>query len=611
MLKGVYGSIGRVDAHALAQAGLLLQHRGSHEHLISPCDGIRLGLRSSQPSAPVGALAPPLVFAGRITNRAELAGLLGRSGADDSEASDRQLLWDLYAKLGTRAFERINGSFAIALADVESRALILAADRWAAQPLHFARVQGGWMFASEYKALVSAVDSQVDPGVADYLEAAKYLPLHRTLMTQVHAVGPGEYARIDEAGFAVEAYAPLQLEIDPTTTEERCAAELREHILSAARRLTEGYDPVGVALSGGLDSALTLGAIRKIAPDKRIYTYTASFDRSDPALRKAAEAARYFGTLHREIILAPEDLPDLLPEMVWRMEDPVAREEMLVYHALSQRAASEVPIVFYGHMADILFAGMPRHLLIKAAGDYPFSRAAITEFYDFTQTGMQPSSMLGKLLVAAYFHGKHASPPRALRTAKTGQSKHLQLAHEEPLNAALLSSIAQPSEIGGIERLHAWAGVELASIFHDREVSRCAFRIPGKFKIRGRRRKHILRVAAAGILPDVFAERPKDLIRIGRDAALRRSVEYMADELLSPAAVRSRGIFDPKDVAELRQRAATQPSTDTDFYHLWTLILVELWCRTFADGAAQRYRFGSVPAQRDACHASEGLRRAQ
>lgn len=306
-------------------------------------------------------------------------------------------------------------------------------------------------------------------------------------------------------------------------------------------------------------------------------------------LAQAREAADHFGTHHREIVIAPEELPDLLPELLWCMEDPVAREEMIVYHVLAQRAAREVPIVLYGHMADMLFGGMPRHLLIKMAADWRVVRGSMLEFYDFTQSGKRPRSIVGRLLVAAYLRGNRVQTPSPLGEFEMAPGKHASADGPEALNEMLLRSLAYPSEIGAIERIHAWAGVEFASLFHDRDVANCAFSIPSDMKIRGQVRKHVLREAARNLLPAAFARRPKDLIRIRRDAPLLPVLAQLKDELLSSSCVRARGLFNPEYVDELFSRASKPGCTDTVFYHLWTLLLIELWCRAFGDTGARAH----------------------
>lgn len=588
-MSGVFGCLGSVSEQTFDQMRANLLHRGAAECSVTRAGGIRLACRTNEFVASASEI--PLVYSGRIVNRAELAGLLGSAVPPATHAADRQLLWNLYCQFGTRGFERINGTFAIAIADAESQSLLLTVDRWAVQPLYFVRAHGKWLFASECKALFAAMSAQseLDPSVAEYVSATKYLPVQRTLDANIRAVGPGQWVRIHAGAAEVGSYSPFRLETIDDAAEERCARELRECILTAAKRLIEPHERVGIALSGGLDSVLTVGAVRHVAPRIPIYTYTAAFDSRDPVFTKARKAAEYFSTVHREIVIDAGDLARLLPEMMWRMEDPVAREEMLVYHMVSQRAATEVPVVLYGHMADMLFGGMPRHMLIKLASDLRLARRPLMQFYDYTQSGKPPTGLIARLLVTAYSRGRRVRPPRPLSCKHSLQAKSIAFEAKEPFNAALLSGLAYPSEISAIERLHAWSNVELGSIFHDRDVAACAFRIPGHMKIRGRSRKHILRVAAQGILPAEFAERSKDLIRIKRDDRLRSVVQQLSDQLLSADALHRRALFDPEDVRALCRLVDRKRCPYQAFYHLWTLLLIEIWCRTFLDDAWQPY----------------------
>jgi len=529
------------------------------------------------------------VYAGWITNLPTLAIAAGRRCDDTSEATVRQVLWALYRRFGVQAFERINGTFAIALADGESESLLLVVDRWAARPLCFTKLDGGWLFASEAKALFAAMREppHLDLAVLAHVAATKYLPLHGTLAKEVQTVGPGEYVRIHLGASQAGSYSPLRLRIDRGASESACVTRLNGHILEAARRLTESQDRIGIGLSGGLDSVLTLGAVRAVAPKTEIFTYTAAFHSSDPVLARAREAAQYFSTHHREIVIAPQTLPGLLSELLWRMEDPIAREEMVVYHMIAQRAAQEVPIVLYGHMADMLFGGMPRHMLIKMARDWRIVRGSILELYDFTQSGNAPRSFLGRLLMAAYLRGHRVDPPRPLGKFDITPGTPAKADGVEALNEVLLHGLEHPSEIGAIERIHAWAGVEFGSIFHDNDVANFAFSIPSEMKIRGQTRKHVLRAAAREFLPDAFARRPKDLIRIRRDESLLPVLVQLRDDLLSSSRVRARGLFDAEYVEALFDRVAKPGCSDAAFYHLWTLLLIELWCRSLDDTQAR------------------------
>jgi asparagine synthase (glutamine-hydrolysing) len=235
-------------------------------------------------------------------------------------------------------------------------------------------------------------------------------------------------------------------------------------------------------------------------------------------------------------------------------------------------------------LSDVLFAGMPRHLLVKAAGDLPWLSKPIADFYDYTQTGKAPATLLGRFLVGAYYRGRQTPPAKVLGASAAAGGKGLALAEIEPLNVTLLESVKYPTEVAAMERLHSRFGLEYGSIFHDLDVARYAFRVPDRLKIRGRTRKYILRRAAAKILPSHLAARPKGLIRMARDQRLLQAVDVMMDELLAPDAVAWRGMFDSGDVERLRRRPANGTYADDQFYHLWTMLLTEIWARTFIDG---------------------------
>lgn len=585
-MEGVFGAVGRFTRDDMKNLGAKLQHRGNHEALWSPATGVLLGLRADQ-CANVNPSRPrvPIVLAGSILNSPELALLVDPSGDLGKSYSDAELVWELYRTFGYEAFGRINGQFALGLLDPESNNLVLAVDNWASRPLYFAECERGFAFATEYAPLLALEDVPVRPNLAaiQILQSTKYLPLTGGLLSDIYPVGPGTCVRFINNSWSVERYSPLKLHVSGDRSTGEYAAELHDIILAATERLVAGQNTIGIALSAGLDSTLTVGAVRKVAPDTVIHTFTAAFRTDDPALKMAARTAEYFGTLHHEIIISPKDLSRLLFELVPLIEDPVGREEMVVYMALTREASKYVSKVLYGHLADILFAGMPRHLLVWAASEFKLFRQAIVDFYEYTQNGKTPESVLGKTLVRLYYHRGPTTPVKVAGLVTAEKAKELKLSSEEALNNVLLTSLAYPSEIGAIERLHARCGLDYGSIFHDLEVAKCAFRIPGRKKIRGRSRKYILRKAAEGILPGWATDRPKDLIRITRDAGMWAVMDALAEELLSPDAVARRGIFRQEEIDRLLVRPASGTCPDDQFYHIWTLLLTEIWARAFID----------------------------
>ena len=342
---GIWGAADRCDLEKVAGR---LCHRGGDPLGWGPGAHVEFVWRrdAGAPVVPVASRAP-LIFTGAILNRDELAQRVGRRGNDRVLRDDAELLWNLYRMDGSAAFARINGQFAVALYDGGRDEIVLATDRWAAQPLYFVRVTHCWAFATEYRALLGLLqlEAQVDTQSLAFLREAKYLPLHRGLLANVYPVAPGEVVRLSRKECERQAYTPLA----PAVTDGSApAGGLRMAMIAAARSATEQYERIGVALDSGPDSMVTLGLVRKVAPDASLHTYTVAFHADDPERRRADDAARYFRTLHTDILLAPHDLPALLSRFVWAMEDPCSRTDMLAHYLMAREAGAEVPILLCG-----------------------------------------------------------------------------------------------------------------------------------------------------------------------------------------------------------------------------------------------------------------------
>jgi asparagine synthase (glutamine-hydrolysing) len=589
MSGAIFGVSGTFTANDMRAMDDRLRHRGELGGYAAVGPEILLGWRADSTRAPPHPLdsvpldSVPLVCACSNLNRAELLFSLERTG--DEPITDAELLWELYRMHGPEAFEKIHGQFAVALLDPSSGELILAVDAWAARPLAFADCDRGYAFATDCKALLALPDVEPDVNrrAVAHLQASKYLPVGEGLFTHIHPLSPGTWVRLGRDGARAARYAPVRLHVARDRPKARHADDLRETLLAACSRMVRGLDSIAVALSGGLDSTFTVGAIRAVAPRLPIQTFTVSFQENDPTLRLAAETAEHFKTFHEQIIVPVDDLPQWLPELVWTMEEPVGREEMLVYLVLVKAAAARgLPFVAHGHLSDMLFAGMPRHVVVRAAARTPALRKPLLDLYNYSQSGAGPETLLGAALVRACYRGKRTAPPRVFGVDELGAFERLNLASREPLNALLLESLRHPTEIGALERLHARHGLAYGSIFHDLDVANCAFTIPDDLKIRGTTRKHILRRACSGILPPALASRPKDLIRIPRNDRLKSVLRGMARDLLNEDGIARRGMFDPEEIARILGAGDSFP--DDRFYHVWTLLLTELWMLMFADG---------------------------
>lgn len=566
--------------------GARLAHRGGQHQLWSNAERVHLGtLGVRLPRADM-----PLAFAGFLENRVELLGLCGLAFAG-TELHDAELFFALYRRFGIAGIAKIRGQFAAALWDVERRRLLLFCDPIGVRPLYVTYAPGRIAFASEYKALLalSDVPAHADHDALQHLQWTKQLYGAGSMLKGIRPLKPGYCVELGGLEPIEHCYRPLALHVE-RAPEAHYAELLASALLQAARRQTEGLDNVGLALSAGLDSLVTLGAIRKVAPATHIHTFTVGHSPEDPDLAFARTLAREFGTTHHEIVLNPDALPALLPQVVWHMEDPIGREEMVSWYLVALSAAKhEVSRLFCGNLSDLLFGGMPRFLVVQMAARLPRLSPSLEEFYNCTQNGAPPQSLLGRCFARLYYRNTPLAAPSVIGAVNGREYTRFRSRSAEPLNEILIAGLqGEPNPNATCERLYAAAGLTYTSPFYDLDVIDAAFRIPGTFKIRGRQQKYILRQAARAFVPARLLNRPKGLLRLTRDVRLSAVLHAMAERYLSDARVRARGLFDP---AEVRRTCALPTSglyAEDQLYRLWTLLLTEIWCVTFVDHRGAR-----------------------
>ena len=581
-MGAIYGVVGESDATELTDIGARLRHRGSEVREWSPGAGCRLGERSAH--APARDVPPSIAFDGYIDNVEEVTQLVGGGDLDATAADPRRLLAALFSKLGPVGARHLEGHFAIAFWDDDAGRLVLIRDRYGASPLYSVRSRGRLLFASEYKALLAIPDMPAEPNrvAMRHLQCTRYPMLDQTLLAGVHPVARSAWTTLEPEAESVRRYWTPRTAVARRSDAEHVAA-LRRALLEATRRQVARFDPIGVQLSGGLDSAMVLGGIREVAPECAVHTFTAGYGADDPEIEAAGRLARHFETVHHPLVLEPERIPELLPATVWHMEDVYGREEMVQLYVLTREAARHVEMLLAGYAADMLLGGMPRHRLAHLAMRWPWSRGPLADFYRTTQTGLRPRSLAGRALVRLHYRGKHVDPPRVLGTAYEPESDPLRREGDQPLGTFLAHGVHEDLGWEAIQGCHAAWGIDFNAPFMSPRFAECAFTIPDHLKIRGRTQKAVLRRVGAGLLPAEVLQRGKTFQRLRHDERFSAVLERLADEFLNPASLRDRGLFDPGEVDALRRRRSAAPYPTEQAYRLWTLIESELWCRLFVD----------------------------
>ena len=586
-IYGVIGDVNRAELEAMAER---LAHRGTLGAHWSPAPGVWLGMQSRE----LDGLATdgPLLFDGALDNRWALA--TRRSArtlrADLGPDGDLQLLTSVLENEGPDALALLAGPFAVAWWRDRERTLLLARDRIGYGPLHFTVDRAGrFLFASEYKALLAFDTVAVRPNrdAIQVLQSSKWTKPGETCLAGIHPVAPGTMLEVDAGRLTMRRYWHIPVAVKHAD-EERHAAQLREVFLDTLHWQTRPYARVGVSMSGGLDSAVVAAGTRHVIGGKPLHTFTAGYGPDDREIVNAAGVAETLGTQHHEIVLRPQDLPALLPEMVWHLEEPIGREDIAYLYVAARQAARHVDVILAGFGFDGLFAGLPRHRLVDLANKVPLARGPLEEFYDFTFRSVEPTTPAGRALKYAYFHGTDYPAPRVLDARPLRPFTGFPRATAQPLTVFLRRNLLLNPYQVAIEHLYSAVGVRMNAQHTNPAFIAAALSIPDRLKIRGMTQKYILRKACAGLLPPRTLAVGKSFNRMKHDLELCDVLDSMADDLLAPAAVAARGLFDPRYVAGLRKRPPGRPYGRERIYRLWSLLLTELWSRLYLDrrGAA-------------------------
>jgi asparagine synthase (glutamine-hydrolysing) len=407
----------------------------------------------------------------------------------------------------------------------------------------------------------------------------------------VHPVLPGSIFVFDRNGnhLRQEHLPKLRLSIR-YFSEEEASQKVREALYSAIRCRVNDQRNIGVALSGGIDSIGLVSTLRHLYPEAEIHTFTTGDSEND--LINASETAQKMNTMHHEILIHPDFLKDSLADLVWCLEEPCGRTETLLLREVGRVASKFVQVMFASAGPDSLFGGMPRYKLLWLMKKAPILKRPLGEFYDLTQVGIKPKSLLGRALDTLYFRGKLPNAPKVIGASYFAKPSEFGQINQEFINTNLVKRFQYGicSGMHKYEKNFAAFGMSYRSPFFDRNLIQVAYSIPDSLKIRNGRDKYILRRALKSIVPDELLNVPKSLQRMKYDVDFSNTLDEISDKFLSRENVIRRGFFDYSDIERLRKRKTDKPYSGEGAMRLWTALLTETWAQEFLDkrGAGPR-----------------------
>lgn len=581
----------------LEEMGAALRHRGPDGHavFVEPdaqigCERLRivdLHERADQPfKSPDGLVW--LEANGEIYNapafRAKYRDYPYRSH------SDVETILPLYLEHGPAAVEQLDGMFGLAVWDNRTRTLLLARDRAGEKPLFYARVKGEVVFASELQCLLRHPDvsRELDPvAMNDYL-ALGYVSEPRTPFAAIRRVPAGTYMLFTERGeetvryWDPSSFSPLQISAADAVLETQRLIE------RAVEKQVMADVPVGVFISGGLDSSILATLASKTIGVDKVHTFSAQFaEESYDESGDAAVLARQMRTRHVPVRTDEQTLLDALRNVTKRVAEPLADAAILPTFLLARAAREHVKVVLSGEGADELFGGYPTYLGHKVAPRYDalprFVRAAVRKFA-FALPSSGKKVTLEYLLKRFVTDAERPWVERHLRWFGIGLGELPAIeAGGSPLVGAMLldyRSYLRDNLLVKVDRATMLSSVEARAPYLDRDVTRFALSLPEELRVRGLTTKWVLKKAAEKWVPRDVIYRRKRGLSVPTATWINRGLRAEVDRLLEPSRLRKHGIVnEPQVTALLAEHRAERANHGKS---LWAVVMLEYWLENWA-----------------------------
>ncbi len=517
-----------------------------------------------------------VVFNGCIYNHRALRRELEAAGYRFFSTSDTEVLLKAYHHWGEGFVDHLIGMFALCIVERDSGRAVFARDRLGVKPLYLSEMPGGVRFASTLPALVAGgqVDTTVDPvALHHYLTFHAVVPGERTLLSGVKRLPPATILTVEPDGTRHQRrYWELRCEPDDSRAgwdgadwEDAVMAGLQE----AVRRRLESDVPVGVLLSGGLDSSLIVALLSE-AGQKDLSTFSIGFetigDEEGDEFRWSDVIAEQFGTDHHRIFVPTGEVLDALPAVVEAMNEPMVSHDVVAFFLLSREVARSIKVVQSGQGADEVFAGYHWYQPLfedRTLGVDRYSSVFCDRTHAEIAAVLSPDHQL-PADVSRQFIREHFE--RA--GAATAVDRALRLDTEVML-------VEDP--VKRVDNMTMAWGLEARVPFLDHELVELAGACPAALKV-AQGGKGILKEVSRRVLPTEVIDRPKGYFPVPPLIHLEGPyVDLLRDALHSPAA-RHRGLFDEGHVEHL----LSQPNelTTLRYNKLWELGLLELWLQT-------------------------------
>jgi asparagine synthase (glutamine-hydrolysing) len=553
------------------------------------------------------------VFNGEIYNYRELTALLKRRGHQFSTQSDTEVIVHGYEEFGTEFVQHLNGMFAIAIWDNRKQRLLLARDRTGIKPLYYTLQAGTLIFGSELKAILAypGVSRSIDLVALNEYLSFEYVPTPRTIFQEVSRLPPGHMLAYTPGGETqITQYWDVNLArsegVQPRALQDY-TTELHALLREVVEKEMVSDVPIGVLLSGGIDSSAVAAAMMDAAPG-RVKSFSISFE--DPSFDESAYAqqvAKHLGTEHYELKLTPSIALDLLPRIADVMDEPLGDSSLVPTYLLSQFTRGYVKAALGGDGGDELFGGystLQAHRLVEYYERLvpSFVRLRLMPWvvdhlpvsYDNISLDFKVRRFIGGRGIPAIVRHhrwlgsftpadkKQLVEPWAQLQEKDTYDicyEHLHACRAEvQVNQILYADMKLYMEgdiLPKVDRASMANSLEVRVPFLNHSLVEYVAALPHALKLRGMTTKYLLRRTLAGRIPDNILKRGKKGFNMPVAKWLTGPLRPLAEEAFSESRLKNDGFFNPVFVRRLLDDHMAGRRDQRKL--LWTLMAFQLW----------------------------------
>lgn len=612
---GICGFTGGPDRLTLERMTRAVVHRGPDEEGFWSSPDVSLGMRRlaiidlSSGQQPVQNEDGTIwaVFNGEIYNHPELRAELEQQGHRfRSHHSDTETLVHLYEEYGPDYLHRLNGMFAIALWDNQRRELHLARDRAGIKPLFIASRNGRVVFGSEIKSILAhPAVGRPSPNfkALHHYFSFKNTPAPWSAFDGIEQLGPGERAVIrGDGNIERHRWWRIRFAENAELTEADAAECLRELLIDSVRLRMRSDVPFGAYLSGGVDSSSVVALMCQLGAH-RVKTFSLAYEEGfsykEPDRHYARLMSELYGTDHHEHVMSPHELWSDVHAVLEAFDEPFSGVTSTYF--LTKLISKYVKVALSGDGADELFASYLPHRLAQPLFHYARLRNRNRRWAPEEAALLEPFADKAELLDSLFARGDEAARRMgqylwdeagkadlytpAMRELTAGadtealvRALYAEAGTDDPLNRALFvdfESLLPDQVLAFVDRLSMAHSVEVRPPFLDYRIMEFAATLPGSFKIKGDRIKHILKQAVRRLIPDEIIERPKEGFVLPINDWLLGGLRDRVMETLAPERLARHGLLRPDVVSTvLQQHYSGQAQHGA---RIWNLMSFQIW----------------------------------